>query len=76
MLSWSRRRPGQRISRAKQAIKASRAEARLPPEVERSERIAAVVHALYLILNEGYTVSFGTALHGVELNAEAWRLDR
>jgi predicted RNA polymerase sigma factor len=65
VLSWSRRRPW-----------ASGAEAGLPPEVECSERIAAVVHALYLIFSEGYTASFGTALHGVELTAEAWRLDR
>jgi RNA polymerase sigma factor (sigma-70 family) len=67
---------GQRISRAKSTIKASGAEFRLPPEAERSERIAAVLHVLYLIFNEGYTASSGPALHRVELTAEAIRLAR
>ncbi|HEX6675937.1 MAG TPA: sigma-70 family RNA polymerase sigma factor [Actinomycetes bacterium] len=67
---------GQRISRAKQRIKASGAEFRLPPPEERSERIAAVLHVLYLIFNEGYTASSGTALHRVELSSEAIRLTR
>jgi predicted RNA polymerase sigma factor len=49
----------QRISRAKQRIKASGAEFWLPPQAERSERIAAVLHVLYLIFNEGYTASPG-----------------
>jgi RNA polymerase sigma factor (sigma-70 family) len=66
----------QRISRAKQRIKASGAEFRLPPEAERSERIAAVLHVLYLIFNEGYTASSGTSLHRVELSGEAIRLAR
>jgi RNA polymerase sigma factor (sigma-70 family) len=67
---------GQRISRAKQRIKASGAEFRMPPPEERSERIAAVLHVLYLIFNEGYTASSGTALHRVELSGEAIRLAR
>jgi RNA polymerase sigma factor (sigma-70 family) len=66
----------QRISRAKQRIKASGAEFRLPPEAERSERIAAVLHVLYLIFNEGYTASSGPSLHRVELSGEAIRLAR
>jgi RNA polymerase sigma factor (sigma-70 family) len=66
----------QRISRAKQRIKASGAEFRLPPEAERSERIAAVLHVLYLIFNEGYTASSGPALQRVELSGEAIRLSR
>jgi predicted RNA polymerase sigma factor len=66
----------QRISRAKQRIKASGAEFRMPPEGERSERMAAVLHVLYLIFNEGYTASSGSALHRVELTAEAIRLTR
>src|SRR5829696_6298554 len=49
----------QRISRAKQRIKASGAAFRMPPEAERAERIAAVLHVLYLIFNEGYTASSG-----------------
>jgi RNA polymerase sigma factor (sigma-70 family) len=67
---------GQRISRAKQRIKASGAEFQLPPPNERSERIAAVTHVLYLIFNEGYTASSGPALNRVELSSEAIRLTR
>jgi RNA polymerase sigma factor (sigma-70 family) len=67
---------GQRISRAKQRIKASGAEFRLPPEAERPERTAAVLHVLYLVFNEGYTASSGAELHRVELTAEAIRLTR
>ena len=66
----------QRISRAKQRIKASGAEFRMPPPEERAERIAAVQHVLYLIFNEGYTASSGPSLHRVELSAEAIRLTR
>jgi RNA polymerase sigma factor (sigma-70 family) len=66
----------QRISRAKQRIKASGAEFRMPPPAERSERMVAVRHVLYLIFNEGYTASSGSALHRVELTAEAIRLTR
>ena len=64
----------QRISRAKQRIKASGAEFRMPPEDERSERMVSVLQVLYLIFNEGYTASSGSALHRVELTAEAIRL--
>ena len=66
----------QRISRAKQRIRTSGAEFRLPPQAERSERIAAVLQVLYLIFNEGYTASSGSALHRVELTGEAIRLTR
>jgi RNA polymerase sigma factor (sigma-70 family) len=67
---------GQRISRAKQRIKASGAEFRMPPSAEVADRMGAVLHVLYLIFNEGYTASSGTALHRVELTAEAIRLTR
>jgi len=67
---------GQRISRAKQRIKASGAEFRMPPLVERTERIAAVEHVLYLTFNEGYTASSGPALLRVDLSREAIRLTR
>ena len=66
----------QRISRAKQRIKASGARFRLPPEAERSERLAAVLHVLYLVFNEGSTASSGASLHRVDLIAEAIRLTR
>jgi RNA polymerase sigma factor (sigma-70 family) len=67
---------GQRISRAKQRIKASGTEFRMPPESERPERMATVLHVLYLIFNEGYTASSGPALNRVELTTEAIRLTR
>ena len=67
---------GQRISRAKQRIKASGVGFTMPPEPERSERLSAVLHVLYLIFNEGYTASSGASLHRVELTAEAIRLTR
>ncbi|MDT4962920.1 MAG: hypothetical protein QOF87_2567 [Pseudonocardiales bacterium] len=67
---------GQRISRAKRRIKANGAEFRMPPPEELSDRLAAVLHVLYLIFNEGYTASSGSALLRVELSAEAIRLTR
>jgi RNA polymerase sigma factor (sigma-70 family) len=66
----------QRISRAKQRIKAAGAEFRMPPPAERSERIAAVLRVLYLIFNEGYTASAGPTLQRVELTSQAIRLTR
>ena len=66
----------QRISRAKQRIKASGAEFAPPPEGELSERMVAVRHVLYLIFNEGYTASSGTSLQRAELTSEAIRLAR
>ena len=67
---------GQRISRAKQKIKASGAQFRLPPDDERADRMTAVLQTLYLIFNEGYTASSGSTLNRVELTAEAIRLVR
>jgi RNA polymerase sigma factor (sigma-70 family) len=66
----------QRISRAKQRIKASGARFSLPPREELPERMAAVLHVLYLIFNEGYTASSGEELNRVELTSEAIRLTR
>lgn len=66
----------QRISRAKQSIKASGVPFRLPTAAERSDRLRSVLHVLYLIFNEGYTSSGGAELHRVELSREAIRLTR
>jgi RNA polymerase sigma factor (sigma-70 family) len=66
----------QRISRAKQTIKASGEPFRPPTEAEKAERVRAVLHVLYLIFNEGYASTFGTELQRVELSAEAIRLAR
>jgi len=65
---------GQRISRAKQRLRGARFE--LPPDKERGERLAAVLHVLYLIFNEGSTASAGPTLHRVEHAREAIRLTR
>ena len=66
----------QRISRAKQRIKASRAPFRMPSEGERAERLGAVLHVLYLIFNEGYTSTAGPSLRRSDLSNEAVRLAR
>ncbi|HEX6336270.1 MAG TPA: sigma-70 family RNA polymerase sigma factor [Jiangellaceae bacterium] len=66
----------QRISRAKQRIKASGARFTMPGEQDRGNRLASVLHVLYLIFNEGYTASSGDALHRTDLTAEAIRLAR
>ena len=49
----------QRISRAKQGIRASGLPFAMPTDRERAERLDAVLHVLYLIFNEGYTSSAG-----------------
>ncbi len=67
---------GQRISRAKQSIKASGIPFRLPDPEERAQRLNSVLHVLYLVFNEGYTASSGAALHRTDLSNEAIRLMR
>ena len=66
----------QRISRAKQRIKASRVPFALPSPDEQADRLRLVLQVLYLIFNEGYTSSAGRQLHRTELSAEAIRLTR
>jgi RNA polymerase sigma factor (sigma-70 family) len=65
-----------RISRAKQRIKDSGVPFGMPSGSERSERLGAVLHVLYLIFNEGYAATSGPSLQRVELSAEAIRLTR
>ncbi|HEX4678622.1 MAG TPA: DUF6596 domain-containing protein [Gaiellaceae bacterium] len=59
----------QRISRAKQSIKAAGAAFDMPPEPERPERLRVVLQVLYLVFNEGH-------LQRADLTAEAIRLTR
>ncbi|HEX6421293.1 MAG TPA: sigma-70 family RNA polymerase sigma factor [Acidimicrobiales bacterium] len=66
----------QRISRAKQRIRAAGSTFEMPPPVERERRLAAVLHVLYLILNEGYLASAGPDLQRPDLTREAVRLAR
>jgi RNA polymerase sigma factor (sigma-70 family) len=67
----------QRISRAKQAIRASDAPLSLPAgEAERGGRLGAVLQVLYLIFNEGYAAAQGDQLTRPDLSREAIRLAR
>jgi RNA polymerase sigma factor (sigma-70 family) len=66
----------QRISRAKQRIKATATPFEMPPEPELADRLRVVLHVLYLVFNEGYTATSGPHLHRTELSAEAIRLTR
>ena len=66
----------QRISRAKQRIRATGIPFRMPPEPEWPERLRVVLHVLYLIFNEGYTATSGPDLQRTELTREAIRLTR
>jgi RNA polymerase sigma factor (sigma-70 family) len=65
-----------RIVRAKQRIRDTGARFELPAQPQRSERLGVVLHALYLIFNEGYTSSSGRALQRTDLTREAIRLTR
>jgi RNA polymerase sigma factor (sigma-70 family) len=65
-----------RITRAKQSIRDSGVPFALPPPPEREPRLAAVLHVLYLIYNEGYAATAGPELQRADLAAEAIRLTR
>jgi RNA polymerase sigma factor (sigma-70 family) len=65
-----------RITRAKQNISDSGVPFRLPDAAQRGDRLAAVLHVLYLIFNEGYASTSGPYLHRSELSSEAIRLTR
>jgi predicted RNA polymerase sigma factor len=66
----------QRISRAKQRIKASGVPFGMPTPAEQRARLRSVLHVLYLIFNEGYATSTGSELHRTDLSEEAMRLTR
>jgi RNA polymerase sigma factor (sigma-70 family) len=66
----------QRISRAKQRIKATGTAFEAPPEPERTDRLRVVLHVLYLVFNEGYTATSGPDLQRADLTGEAIRLAR
>jgi RNA polymerase sigma factor (sigma-70 family) len=66
-----------RITRAKQRIRDSGVPFRLPaPGPDREDRLAAVLHVLYLVFTEGYASTAGPVLQRTELSAEAIRLAR
>jgi RNA polymerase sigma-70 factor (ECF subfamily) len=66
----------QRIVRAKAKIKAARIPYQLPTRADLPERLASVLHVIYLVFNEGYSASSGDSLTRHELSAEAIRLGR
>jgi RNA polymerase sigma factor (sigma-70 family) len=65
-----------RITRAKQSIKDSGVPFALPAPDARADRLDAGLRVLYLIFNEGYASTAGTALVRVDLAAGAIRLAR
>jgi RNA polymerase sigma factor (sigma-70 family) len=66
----------QRVSRAKQSIKASRIPFQMPDDSERADRLRNVLQVLYLIFNEGYVSTSGPTLQRADLANEAIRLTR
>ncbi|WP_309646269.1 DUF6596 domain-containing protein [Phenylobacterium sp.] len=66
----------QRISRAKQTIKASGVAFAMPTAAQQIERLGSVLHILYLIFSEGYASSIGPDLQRRDLANEAIRLTR
>ncbi|WP_030060975.1 MULTISPECIES: RNA polymerase sigma factor [Streptomyces] len=66
----------QRISRAKQTLKAAGGRFGLPEGESAAARLGEVRHVLYLVFNEGYTASGGEELTAPRLAAEAVRLAR
>jgi RNA polymerase sigma-70 factor (ECF subfamily) len=66
----------QRIVRAKSKIKAARIPYQVPARPDLSERLATVLHVIYLVFNEGYSASSGDSLTRHDLSAEAIRLGR
>jgi RNA polymerase sigma factor (sigma-70 family) len=66
----------QRISRAKQQVRAAGARFAPPDAADRDERLRAVQQVAYLVFNEGYTASAGEALQRTDLSTEGIRLAR
>lgn len=66
---------GQRISRAKSALRQARIDFR-EQNLASAERLSAAGHVLYLIFNEGYTCSSGDTLADRGLVEEGIRLTR
>jgi RNA polymerase sigma-70 factor (ECF subfamily) len=66
----------QRIVRAKAKIKAAKIPYQIPSRADLPERLATVLHVIYLVFNEGYSASSGESLTRHDLSAEAIRLGR
>ena len=66
----------QRIVRAKAKIRDARIPYQVPAKEDLPDRIDSVLRVIYLVFNEGYSASSGTALTRHDLSAEAIRLGR
>jgi RNA polymerase sigma-70 factor (ECF subfamily) len=66
----------QRIVRAKNKIRDARIPYQVPARHELPDRLATVLHVVYLVFNEGYSASTGDAVTRADLCAEAIRLGR
>ncbi len=66
----------QRIVRAKAKIRDAGIPYQVPARPELPERLASVLHVIYLLFNEGYAASAGDALLRPDLSGEAIRLGR
>jgi RNA polymerase sigma-70 factor (ECF subfamily) len=66
----------QRIVRAKAKIRDARIPYQVPAIAELPDRLDTVLQTIYLVFNEGYAASSGTALTRTDLSEEAIRLGR
>lgn len=66
----------QRIVRAKNRIRAADIPYEVPEKPELPERLDRVLHVIYLVFNEGYSASSGSAVVRSGLTGEAIRLAR
>jgi RNA polymerase sigma-70 factor, ECF subfamily len=66
----------QRIVRVKAKIRDARIPYEVPARERLPERLAIVLHVIYLVFNEGYLASSGDSMLRPDLSAEAIRLGR
>ena len=66
----------QRIVRAKAKIRDARIPYQVPTRADFPERLQSVLHVIYLVFNEGYSASSGSAITRHDLSAEAITLGR